>query len=99
MPLNLLLIGALIVRGFNYLFLCKTPRDYAEARAPQNFMYGWAYPTPLLMFVVVLEYSTVAPLILLFGTVYFAMAFLVYKYQLLYGKRSHPSLGSFNIVC
>ncbi|KAM3583870.1 hypothetical protein VKS41_003838 [Umbelopsis sp. WA50703] len=84
MPLNLLLIGALIVRGFNYLFLCKTPRDYAEARAPQNFMYGWAYPTPLLMFVVVLEYSTVAPLILLFGTVYFAMAFLVYKYQLLY---------------
>ncbi|KAG2178083.1 hypothetical protein INT43_003336 [Umbelopsis isabellina] len=84
MPLNLLLIGALIVRGFNYLFLCKTPRDYAEARAPQNFMYGWSYPTPLLMFVVVLEYSTVAPLILLFGTVYFAMAFLVYKYQLLY---------------
>ncbi|KAI8889509.1 DUF221-domain-containing protein, partial [Backusella circina FSU 941] len=83
MPLNLLLLGALIIRGFNYLF-CKTPREYAENTAPWSLNYGMAYPAPLLVFVIVLEYSTISPLILLFGTFYFCMTYFVYKYQFLY---------------
>ncbi|KAI9316332.1 hypothetical protein BX666DRAFT_227509 [Dichotomocladium elegans] len=84
MPLNLLLLGALIVRGFNHFFLCKTPRDHAENRAPWAFNYGTGYPPPLLIFIIVLAYSTISPIILLFGTVYFCIAYLVYKYQFLY---------------
>lgn len=83
--MNLLLLGALIIRGFNYFF-CKTPREYAENTAPWALNYGMAYPAPLLVFVIVLEYSTISPLILLFGTFYFCMTYFVYKYQFLYGK-------------
>ncbi|KAI9288206.1 hypothetical protein BC943DRAFT_318002 [Umbelopsis sp. AD052] len=83
-PLELLLIGSIFVRGFNYSFLCKTPRDYAEARAPPTFSYGWSYPNSLLVFVIVMVYSTISPLILLFGMSYFGLQYFVYKYQFLY---------------
>lgn len=86
MPLSLLLFGALIVRGFSHVFLCKTPRDYASNRAPWAFNYGTGYPPLLLIFIIVLEYSSISPIILLFGTIYFCIAYVVYKYQLLYGK-------------
>ncbi|KAG0947779.1 hypothetical protein G6F32_006052 [Rhizopus arrhizus] len=84
MPMNLLLLGSLIVRGFNHTFFCKTPREHAENRTPWSFNYGIGYPVPLLIFVVVLEYSCISPLILLFGTIYFCFTFFVYKYQFLY---------------
>ncbi|KAI9482660.1 MAG: hypothetical protein EXX96DRAFT_555188 [Benjaminiella poitrasii] len=84
MPLNLLLLGAIIIRGFNYIFLCKTPREHAQNRAPWSFNYGIGYPAPLLVFAIVFEYSLICPLILLFGTVYFCFTFIVYKYQFLY---------------
>ncbi|KAI7906249.1 uncharacterized protein BX663DRAFT_540836 [Cokeromyces recurvatus] len=84
MPLNLLLLGAIIIRGFNHLFICKTPRQHAENRAPWAFNYGIGYPVPLLVFAIVFEYSLISPLVLLFGTVYFCFTFVVYKYQFLY---------------
>ncbi|OBZ88317.1 Calcium permeable stress-gated cation channel 1 [Choanephora cucurbitarum] len=84
MPLNLLLLGSIVVRGFDYLFLCSTPREYAENKAPWSFNYGIGYPAPLLVFAIVFEYSLINPLILLFGVVYFCFTYLVYKYQFLY---------------
>ncbi|KAI8645022.1 hypothetical protein BD408DRAFT_412508 [Parasitella parasitica] len=84
MPLNLLLLGAIIIRGFNHLFLCSTPRDHAENRAPWAFNYGIGYPAPLLVFAIVFEYSLMCPLVLLFGTIYFCFTYVVYKYQFLY---------------
>ncbi|KAI8985049.1 hypothetical protein BDB01DRAFT_850116 [Pilobolus umbonatus] len=83
-PLNLLLLGALIVRGFHHVTSCRTPRQHAENRAPWAFNYGIGYPIPLLIFIVVLEYSTISPLMLLFGTFYFCITYVVYKYQFLY---------------
>lgn len=50
------------------------------------YNFGWGYPVPVFMFVVILVYSTISPLILVFGVIYFAMSYLVCKYQLLYGK-------------
>ncbi|KAI7892182.1 uncharacterized protein EV154DRAFT_441952, partial [Mucor mucedo] len=84
MPLNLLLLGSIIIRGFYHMFLCKTPREHAENRAPWAFNYGIGYPAPLLIFAIVFEYSLICPLILLFGTVYFCITYVVYKYQFLY---------------
>ncbi|KAI9280733.1 hypothetical protein BY458DRAFT_450940 [Sporodiniella umbellata] len=84
MPMNLLLLGSLIIRGFFHVFLCSSPREHAENRAPWAFSYGTMYPVPLLIFVVVLEYSCISPLILLFGTIYFCFGYFVFKYQLLY---------------
>jgi hypothetical protein len=50
------------------------------------YNYGWGYPMPVFLFVVLLVYSTTTPLILVFGTFYYCLAYLVVKYQLLYGK-------------
>lgn len=84
MPLNLLLLGAIFIRGFWHLFICSTPREHAENRAPWAFNYGIGYPAPLLVFGIVFEYSLINPLILLFGVVYFCFTYVVYKYQFLY---------------
>ncbi|KAK4517834.1 uncharacterized protein ATC70_001180 [Mucor velutinosus] len=83
-PIQLLQIGPIIVQQFYRTFLCKTPRDYAEVFAPRMYNFGWGYPVPVFMFVVILVYSTISPLILVFGVIYFAMSYLVCKYQLLY---------------
>jgi hypothetical protein len=53
--------------------------------APAMYNYGWGYPMPVFIFIIVLIYSTMSPLILVFGTIYFCLAYLVLKYQLLYG--------------
>ncbi|RUP51121.1 hypothetical protein BC936DRAFT_149778 [Jimgerdemannia flammicorona] len=84
LPMQLLLLGNVVTNVFLQLFLCKTPREYAEARAPWQFNYGFGYPPPLLIFIIVLVYSTISSRILVFGTIYFAVGYLVYKYQLLY---------------
>ncbi|KAL0082064.1 hypothetical protein F4703DRAFT_1917577 [Phycomyces blakesleeanus] len=84
MPLNLLLLGPLIVRGFKEFFICKSPRDYARNRVPSSFNYGVQFPAPLLIFIIVLVYSTISPLILVFGTIYFCITYFVYKYRFLY---------------
>ncbi|KAG0798769.1 hypothetical protein G6F22_003893 [Rhizopus arrhizus] len=83
-PIQLLQIGPILVQKFYCFFLCKTPRDFAEVYAPRMYNFGWGYPVPVFMFVVVLVYSTISPLILVFGVIYFAMCYLVCKYQLLY---------------
>lgn len=86
MPLNLLLLGSLIVRGFSIYVLAKTPREHGSARSPGAFNYGTGYAAPLLIFIIVLEYSTIAPIILVFGALYFGITYVVYKYQFLYGR-------------
>ncbi|KAI8331578.1 hypothetical protein BC941DRAFT_474913 [Chlamydoabsidia padenii] len=84
MPLKLLLLGSLIVRGFSIYVLAKTPREHGSARSPGAFNYGTGYADPLLIFIIVLEYSTISPIILVFGALYFAITYIVYKYQFLY---------------
>ncbi|KAG0309608.1 hypothetical protein BGZ98_000494 [Dissophora globulifera] len=82
-PLQLLQIADV----FNLIlqhFISKTPRDYAEARAPPQLSYGVIYANATLVFVVVLIYSCIRPMILIFGVIYFALGHLVFKYQLLY---------------
>ncbi len=49
--------------------------------------YGAVYPQAILIFVITLLYSIAQPLILIFGAVYFGVAYLVYKYKLLFGER------------
>ncbi|OWZ67604.1 hypothetical protein AYX14_04653 [Cryptococcus neoformans] len=84
MPLQLLNLGPLFSLAFARAFWTKTPRDYAEANAPPMLNYGWVYPQALLVFTITLVYSVMSPLILIFGAIYFAMAYLVFKYKLLF---------------
>ncbi|KAI0638316.1 DUF221-domain-containing protein [Trametes polyzona] len=84
MPLQLLNLGIIIPRLFYRLFITRTPRDFAELNAPPMINYGIVYPQAILIFVITLLYSVIQPLILVFGAVYFGVAYVVYKYKLLF---------------
>ncbi|CDO68681.1 hypothetical protein BN946_scf184652.g8 [Trametes cinnabarina] len=84
MPLQLLNLGVIIPRLVYRLFITRTPRDFAELNAPPMINYGIVYPQAILIFVITLLYSVIQPLILVFGAVYFGVAYVVYKYKLLF---------------
>ncbi|KAK7062602.1 hypothetical protein VNI00_000090 [Paramarasmius palmivorus] len=84
MPLQLLNLGVLIPQSLLRMFYTRTPRDYAELNAPPMINYGVVYPQAILMFTITILYSVVQPLILIFGAIYFGMAYVVYKYKLLF---------------
>ncbi|KAJ8456119.1 hypothetical protein ONZ45_g18815 [Pleurotus djamor] len=84
MPLQLLNLGVLLPRFFYRMFLTRTPRDFAELNAPPMINYGVVYPQAILMFVITMLYSVNQPLIVIFGAVYFGVAYVVYKYKLLF---------------
>ncbi|KAI3616372.1 membrane protein [Moniliophthora roreri] len=84
MPLQLLNLGVLIPQFLLRMFYTRTPRDYAELNAPPMINYGVVYPQAILMFTITILYSVVQPLIVIFGAIYFGMAYVVYKYKLLF---------------
>ncbi|KAF9928899.1 hypothetical protein FBU30_002041 [Linnemannia zychae] len=82
-PMQLLQLADIVNLSIQKMF-SRTPRDYAEARAPPELHYGVVYSNATLVFVVILIYSCIKPMILVFGVIYFAVGYLVFKYQLLY---------------
>ncbi|KAG0698644.1 hypothetical protein DFH29DRAFT_810066 [Suillus ampliporus] len=84
MPLQLLNLGVIIPRMFLRMFKTRTPRDFAELNAPPMINYGVVYPQAILVFVVTILYSVVQPLIVIFGAIYFGVAYFVYKYKLMF---------------
>ncbi|KAI0217941.1 hypothetical protein L0F63_007178 [Massospora cicadina] len=82
-PLQLLHPGAVARRVVHWLY-CSTPRDFAGLLAPVYIDYGGLYGQPMLVFVAVITYSALSPLILVFGAIYFFTGHLVMKYLLLY---------------
>lgn len=65
--------------------VANTPRDFAESSTPQLIYYGQELPPTVFIFVLVLVYSSITPIILLFGTIYFFFGYICYKYLLLFG--------------
>ncbi|KAH7918403.1 DUF221-domain-containing protein [Leucogyrophana mollusca] len=84
MPLQLLNLGVIIPRIIFRIFMTRTPRDFAELNAPPMINYGVVYPQAILIFVITILYSVVQPLIVIFGAIYFGVAYVVYKYKLLF---------------
>lgn len=84
MPLQLLNLGIIVPRSILRLFVTRTPRDFAELNAPPMINYGVVYPQAILIFTITILYSVVQPLIVIFGSVYFGVAYVVYKYKLLF---------------
>ena len=90
LPAQLLLAGPLILTWlyrhapWSYAF---TPRSVSTAYHPTNLTtlsYGITYAISLLIFVIGLTYSCIAPLILPFCALYFGIATGIFKYLLLY---------------
>lgn len=99
MPLQLLNLGVIVPRFFYRMFLTRTPRDFAELNAPPMINYGVVYPQAILMFVITMLYSVVQPLIVIFGAIYFGVAYVVYKYKLLFGACLMPLERIVQLIC
>jgi hypothetical protein len=47
-------------------------------------LYGWIYPQLMMVLMIMVTYSTITPLLSPLGVIFFAVAYWMYKYQLLY---------------
>jgi hypothetical protein len=104
LPLVILRLGALS----RYLLLrlitrepFLTQRELDQVYRAEPLLYGWEYPTQLLVIVICFTYACISPIILIFGACYFIGALMVYKKQVLYVySPSYESGGSlFPLVC
>jgi len=88
LPMVLLRLGPLGKMLFYRLCLREsklTQRELDEAiYRKEGIMYGWEYPTQLLVVVICFTYACISPVILIFGAIYFQGALVVYKKQLLH---------------
>ncbi|CAB4436024.1 unnamed protein product [Rhizophagus irregularis] len=74
----------LIYIWFKKKLLSPTPRNLKELSMPPDFDYPVYYNTHLFFFTLGILYSVIAPLILVFCYLYYVLAYLVYRYQLMY---------------
>ena len=65
--------------------------DFAELNTPPIISLGTIYPQALLIFLICLTFSVITPVILLFGTIYFGLGYLVYKVSSLFGRRGNTA--------
>lgn len=102
MPFRILEVGSVFLYP-TYRFMSSTPRDYAELQKPPAFQYGFYLPTALLVFNLCVIYSVLmwGFAILVFGTMYFALGYLTFKYMVLYAmdQPQHATGGAWRIIC
>ena len=96
MPLQLVQLAVILPRLWSRIFFTRTPREHAELNLPQSINLGTVYPQAILIFIIGLTYSVIAPLVLVFATLYvrrrpaarltrqFGIGYVVLKYRLLF---------------
>lgn len=82
-PFQLVHLPTILSRTFKRALFVNTPRERATATYLPTMDLATLYPQALLVFTLCILYSIVTPLIVLFGTCYFGIAYVVLKYQLL----------------
>ncbi|GJJ74782.1 calcium permeable stress-gated cation channel [Entomortierella parvispora] len=70
-----------------------TPRDKNKMDKPAVFDFPLFLSSQMFLLTAALLYSVIAPLVLFFAAVYFSLASLVYKYQLMYVFRTKVETG------
>jgi len=104
LPLVMLRLGAL----GRYMFLRLvtrednlTQRELDQVYREEPLLYGWEYPTQLLIIIICFTYACISPVILIFGALYFLGALMVYKKQILYVYTPKYESGGalFPVVC
>ncbi|KAK8641971.1 hypothetical protein V6N13_011337 [Hibiscus sabdariffa] len=81
--LELSRIVPLIIYHVKRKYLCKTEADLKEAWFPGDISYATRVPADMLIVTIVLCYSVIAPVIIPFGVLYFALGWLVLRNQAL----------------
>ncbi|CAI2170750.1 11292_t:CDS:10 [Funneliformis geosporum] len=83
-PSRIVMIKEIALAYFMRVIFANTPRDFAEGSTPPLVDYGQELAPIVLVFILVLVYSSLTPIILLFGTIYFFFGYICFKYLLLY---------------
>ncbi|GLJ44443.1 hypothetical protein SUGI_0932320 [Cryptomeria japonica] len=73
----------LVVYHIKRRFLCKTEAELREAWAPGGFGYATRVPNDMLVMTIALCYAVLAPMIIPFAILYFAVGWLVLRNQAL----------------
>ncbi|KAG0605251.1 hypothetical protein M758_9G043300 [Ceratodon purpureus] len=73
----------LVVYHLKKRFLCKTEKELEEAWAPGPFTYETLVPADILILMISMAYSVIAPIILLFAILYYAIGYVVLRNQAL----------------
>ncbi|KAI7886180.1 DUF221-domain-containing protein [Lichtheimia hyalospora FSU 10163] len=74
-----------LVLSYVFPFLSKTPRDiYMQRTKCPTTSLGTLVPSHTIIFVLGIEYSTIAPLILPFVALFFLLTYFVHLYQFLF---------------
>ncbi|KAK6932124.1 CSC1/OSCA1-like, N-terminal transmembrane domain, partial [Dillenia turbinata] len=81
--LELSRIVPLIIFHLKKKYLCKTETEVKEAWAPGDLSYATRFPGDMLILTIVLCYSVIAPIILVFGVIYFGLGWLILRNQAL----------------
>jgi hypothetical protein len=74
-------------------YLCKTEAERKEAWFPGDLSYATRFPSDMLILIIVLCYSIIAPIIIIFGIIYFGLGWLILRNQAL--KVYVPSYESY----
>ncbi|OMO65813.1 hypothetical protein COLO4_31003 [Corchorus olitorius] len=83
----------LIIFHLKRKYLCKTEAEIKEAWLPGDLSYATRVPNDMLIVTIVLCYSIIAPVIIPFGVLYFALGWLILRNQAL--KVYVPSYESY----
>ncbi|KAJ2658779.1 hypothetical protein IWW48_003852 [Coemansia sp. RSA 1200] len=94
-PVQLLQLGSISVAVLRRI-VCRTPRQFATALRPNDIDWSFILPQPMLVFVIMATYSTLAPLVCVFAAVYYVIAYVVTKYLVYYVyARQFETAGEF----
>lgn len=87
----------LLALGRRMLAIHLTPRAKRDLDKPTALPLGFLYPEyAVIVFQTALSFSIITPLILVVGTLFFGMAYFIFRAQLIYAdKISHESGGMF----
>ncbi|KAK9699000.1 hypothetical protein RND81_08G146700 [Saponaria officinalis] len=93
---EILRLKPLIIFHLKNMFLVKTERDRDRAMNPGSINFPETLPSLQLYFLLGLVYAVVTPILLPFIIVFFLLAFLVYRHQIInvYNQR-YESAGGF----
>ena len=79
--LTLSRVVPLIIFHLKKRFLCKTEEELANAWAPGSFNYATCVPGDMLVLTITFCYAVIAPLILVFAIIYFALGWILMRNQ------------------
>ncbi|KAJ1416546.1 hypothetical protein B484DRAFT_434494, partial [Ochromonadaceae sp. CCMP2298] len=98
-PLEMLRIVPLLDFVLSVICMDKQKCTRRELRtgcfADPPMLYGWIYPNLLMVLMIMLIYCCIAPFISVLCMGFYALAYLMYKYQLLYVYINQEQAGGF----